>query len=178
MIKLTLPDPKKNKTGYVIYINSEHKYTFKNLKKAKKVKVEIECILNNSFDLCNELFKNSFSSYREMYLFVQSRFEQNQLKNLIIDLENSFYQITSELYKSSSNGAYFIYHKLINVLTDLKTFNQILYQISDNKRQYSLSKVLKTNVRQLLTELEYLTELNLFNNKQIKNKSYEMLSIV
>lgn len=179
MIKLTIPEPTKNKKYYSIYLGPSLKFDFTNKKKAKTFKSHIEILLNNSIETINEIYTDVFNNYRSMYLFINSRFEQIQITNTVNEIEKQFLELTAPMYKTTSNGAYFIYSKLLNLFQEVKNLNRNITAIAFEKRQYTIQKKCSVNTRQLLSELEFLLELkdNLFNNKQIKKINYEFALI-
>ena len=84
------------------------------------------------------------------------------------------------MYKTSVNGAYFIYNKLLSLFQSLQNILRKFQSIAYDKNNHITTKKCKSILRNVLTDLEFLSHLkeSVFNNKSIKQINYELRLVI
>jgi len=180
MLRLVLPKAKKNKKLLTIHLSETQSFSFTNKEKAQSFKVQIENVLNDAFDNVNQLFTQAHSIYRDIFMFIKSTYERREITEDIIQIQNDLLGITNAMYKTSVNGAYFIYNKLLNLFQSVKNILRICQSIAYDLNNHITTKKCKSILRNLLSELEFLSHLkeSVFNNKSIKEINYELRLVI
>jgi len=180
MLRLVLPEAKKNKKLLTIHLSETQSFSFTNKIKAKSFKVQLENVLNDAFDNLRQLFTQVHSIHQDIFMFIKSNFERRELSEEIIQYQKDLISITNTMYKTSVNGAYFIYNKLINLSSSLKKMLRLLQSIAFELNNHITTKKCKSILRNVMVEYEFLSHLkeSVFNNKSIKEINYELRLVI